>query len=167
MYSYLHNKSGDTQYTDRARRIGFDEFSALRHGDVVIVHTFVLCVMSCKSRDYVGTMKNYCLFKTDKPKRYTIWFGGSKISNRTDCVGCRLKLKYLFFQNVSRIVWYIQRKPTRSFFSKASYFFSCTDSHICTGSKLRNASAIFVRFAFPPNQIVYLFGLSVLFSTFC
>jgi hypothetical protein len=62
MYSYLHNKSGDTQYTDRARCIGFDEFSALRHGDVVIVHTFVLCVMSCKSRDYVGTMKNYYVY---------------------------------------------------------------------------------------------------------
>jgi len=56
MYSYLHNESGDTQYTDLARRIRFDEFSALRHGDVVIVRTFVLCVMSCKSRDYVGTI---------------------------------------------------------------------------------------------------------------
>ena len=44
MYSYLHNESGDTQYTNRARRIRFDEFSALRHGDVVIVRTFVLCV---------------------------------------------------------------------------------------------------------------------------
>jgi hypothetical protein len=44
MYSYLHNESGDAQYTDCARRIRFDEFSALRHGDVVIVRTFVLCV---------------------------------------------------------------------------------------------------------------------------
>jgi hypothetical protein len=48
MYSYLHNKSGDTQNTDRARCILFDEFSALRHGDVVIVRTFVLCVLSCQ-----------------------------------------------------------------------------------------------------------------------
>jgi hypothetical protein len=56
MYSYLHSESGNTQYTDRARRIRFDEFSALRHGDVVIVGTFVLCVMSCKSKDYVGTI---------------------------------------------------------------------------------------------------------------
>ena len=36
MYSYLHNESGDTQYSDGARRIPFDEFSALRHGDVVM-----------------------------------------------------------------------------------------------------------------------------------
>jgi hypothetical protein len=43
MYFYLHNKSGDTQYSDRARRIWFEEFSALRHGDVVIVRTFALC----------------------------------------------------------------------------------------------------------------------------
>ena len=28
-------------------RIRFDEFSALRHGDVVIVRTFVGCVLSC------------------------------------------------------------------------------------------------------------------------
>ncbi len=61
MYSYLHNESGDTQYTDCARRIRFDEFSALRHGDVVIVCTFVLCVMSCKSRDYVGTIRKTIL----------------------------------------------------------------------------------------------------------
>ena len=49
MYSYLHNKFGDTQYSNCARRIWFDEFSALCHGDVVIVRTFVLCVLSCKS----------------------------------------------------------------------------------------------------------------------
>jgi hypothetical protein len=48
MYSYFHNESGVTQYTDKACRIRFDEFSALRHGDVVIVRTFVLCVLSCK-----------------------------------------------------------------------------------------------------------------------
>ena len=48
VYSYLHNESGVTQYTDRARHIWFDKFSALRHGDVVIVRTFVLCVLSCK-----------------------------------------------------------------------------------------------------------------------
>jgi hypothetical protein len=48
MYSYLHDESGDTQYSDRARRIGFDEFSALCHGDVVIVRTFVLRILSCK-----------------------------------------------------------------------------------------------------------------------
>ena len=61
MYSYLHNESGDTQYTDRARRIRFDEFSALRHGDVVIDCAFVLCVMSCESRDYVGTIRKTIL----------------------------------------------------------------------------------------------------------
>jgi hypothetical protein len=48
MYSYLHNESGDTQYSDRARPIHFDDFSALRHGDVVIVRTFVLRILSCK-----------------------------------------------------------------------------------------------------------------------
>ncbi len=42
------NKSGDTQYSDGARRIWFDDFSALRHGDVVIMRTFVLCVLGCK-----------------------------------------------------------------------------------------------------------------------
>ena len=61
MYSYLHNESGDTQYTNRARRIRFDEFSALRHVDVVIVRTFVLCVTSCKSRDHVGTIQKTIL----------------------------------------------------------------------------------------------------------
>ena len=45
MYSYLHNEPGDTQCTDRARLIRFDEFTALCHGDVVIVHTFVGCVL--------------------------------------------------------------------------------------------------------------------------
>jgi hypothetical protein len=44
MYSYLHNESGDTQYTNRARRIRFNKFFALRHGGVVILRTFVLCV---------------------------------------------------------------------------------------------------------------------------
>ncbi len=48
MYSYLHNESGDTQYTGRTHRNRFDEFSALCHGDVVIVRTFVLCVLSGK-----------------------------------------------------------------------------------------------------------------------
>ncbi len=44
MYSYLHNDSGDTHYSNRARPIRFDDFPALRHGDVVIVRTFgVLC----------------------------------------------------------------------------------------------------------------------------
>jgi hypothetical protein len=41
--------------------IWLDEFSALRHGDVVIVRTFVLCVMSYKSRDYVGTIRKTML----------------------------------------------------------------------------------------------------------
>ena len=57
MYSYLHNEPGDTQCTDRPRLIRFDEFSALRHGDVVIVRTFVGCVLSCKSTLYVGTIQ--------------------------------------------------------------------------------------------------------------
>jgi hypothetical protein len=57
MYSYLHNESGDTQYSDGARRIRFDEFSALRHGDVVIVRIFVLCVLGCKWTLYVGTLQ--------------------------------------------------------------------------------------------------------------
>jgi hypothetical protein len=46
MYSYLHNESGDTQYSDRARPIRFDDFSALRHGDFVIVRTYYyLCAL--------------------------------------------------------------------------------------------------------------------------
>ncbi len=48
MYSYLRDESGDAQYSDRAHHIRFDEFSALRHGDVVIVRTFMLRVLSCK-----------------------------------------------------------------------------------------------------------------------
>jgi hypothetical protein len=43
MYSYLHIESGDTQYSDGARPIRFNEFSPFSHGDVVIVRTFVLC----------------------------------------------------------------------------------------------------------------------------
>jgi hypothetical protein len=62
MYSYLHNEPGDTQCTDRARLIRFDEFTALCHGDVVIVHTFVGCVLSCKSTLYVETIqKTICV----------------------------------------------------------------------------------------------------------
>ncbi len=61
MYSYLQYESSDTQYSYHTRRIWFDEFSALRHGDVVIVRTFVLCVMSYKSRDYVGTIQKTIL----------------------------------------------------------------------------------------------------------
>jgi hypothetical protein len=57
MYSYLHNDSSDTHYSDRARPIRFDEFSAPRYGDVVIVRTFVLCVLGCKSLFHVGTIR--------------------------------------------------------------------------------------------------------------
>ena len=57
MYSYLHNEPGDTPCTDRARGNRFDEFSALCHGDVVIVRTFVGCELSCKSTLYVGTIQ--------------------------------------------------------------------------------------------------------------
>jgi hypothetical protein len=48
MYFYLHNESGDTQYSDCARPIRFDEFSDLRRGDAMVVRTFVLCVLACK-----------------------------------------------------------------------------------------------------------------------
>jgi hypothetical protein len=48
MYSYLHDEFGITQYSDRACRIRFDEFSALCHGYVMIVCTVVLRVLSCK-----------------------------------------------------------------------------------------------------------------------
>ena len=57
MYSYLHDESGDTPYSDRARRIRFNKFSALRHGDVLNVRTFVLHVLSCKQSFYVGTIQ--------------------------------------------------------------------------------------------------------------
>jgi hypothetical protein len=57
MYSYLHNDSDDTHYSNRARPIRFDEFSAPRHGDVVIVRTFVLWVLGCKSLFDVGTIR--------------------------------------------------------------------------------------------------------------
>jgi hypothetical protein len=90
-------------------------------------------------------------------------FGGSEISNQTDRIGRRLKLQYLFFQNVSWIVWYIKRKPMRSFFSKASnFFFIRADSHICIGSKLSIASAIFVRQMLPPKSKKSLFRFTSL-----
>ena len=60
LYSYLHNESGNTQYSHHARRILIDDFSALRHGGAMVVRTFVLCVLGCKSTLYVGTIqKNY------------------------------------------------------------------------------------------------------------
>ena len=60
LYSYLHNESGNTQYSYHARRILIDDFSALRHGGVVVVRTFVLCVLGCKLILYVGIIrKNY------------------------------------------------------------------------------------------------------------
>ena len=60
LHSYLHNESGDTQYSYHARRILIDDFSALRHGGAMVVRTFVLCVLGCKSTLYVGTIrKNY------------------------------------------------------------------------------------------------------------
>jgi hypothetical protein len=61
MHSYLHNNSGDTHYSDRACPIQFDEFSAPRHGDVVIVRTFVLWVLSCKSLFHVGIIRKTIL----------------------------------------------------------------------------------------------------------
>jgi hypothetical protein len=61
MYSYLHHESGDTQYSDGARPIRFDHFSNLRHGDVVIVRTFVLCVLGCKWTLYAGTIQKTSL----------------------------------------------------------------------------------------------------------
>ena len=58
--SYLHNESGNTQYSYHARRILIDDFSALRHGGAMVVRTFVRCVLGCKSTLYVGAIqKNY------------------------------------------------------------------------------------------------------------
>ncbi len=48
MYSYLHKEFGDTKYSYHARRILIDGFSALRHGDAMVVRTFVLRVLGCK-----------------------------------------------------------------------------------------------------------------------
>ena len=60
LYSYLHNEFGDTHYSYHARRILIDDFSALPHGGAMVVRTFVLCVLGCKSTLYVGTIqKNY------------------------------------------------------------------------------------------------------------
>jgi hypothetical protein len=44
MYFYLHNESGNTQYSDGAHPIRLDLFSTFCHGDVVIVRTLVLFV---------------------------------------------------------------------------------------------------------------------------
>ena len=57
MYSYLLNESGDTQYSDGAHPIRFDEFSDLRHGDAMVVRTFVLCVLICKWTLHVGIIQ--------------------------------------------------------------------------------------------------------------
>ena len=61
MYSYLHNDSGNTHYSNRARPIRFGEFSAPHHGDVVIVRTFVHCVLGCKSLFDIGTTRKTIL----------------------------------------------------------------------------------------------------------
>jgi hypothetical protein len=42
-----------TKYSYHARRILIDDFSALRHGDAMVVRTFVSCVLDCKSTLYV------------------------------------------------------------------------------------------------------------------
>jgi hypothetical protein len=57
LYSYLQKEFGDaTQYSYHACRILIDDFSALHHGDAMVVRTFVLCVLGCKSTLYVGTI---------------------------------------------------------------------------------------------------------------
>ena len=53
-----------------------------------------------------------------------------------------------------------------SLFQQRLSFFSRTDSHICTGSKLSNSSAIFVRQTLPPNPKRYLLDLSVLLFSY-
>ncbi len=56
LYSYLHKEFVDTKYSYHARQILIDNFSALRHGDAMVVRTFVLCVLGCKSTLNVGTI---------------------------------------------------------------------------------------------------------------
>jgi hypothetical protein len=48
---------GHTQYSYHARRNLIDDFSALRHGDAMVVRTFVLCVLGCIGTPYVGTIR--------------------------------------------------------------------------------------------------------------
>ncbi len=44
MYSYLHNKSGDTLHFYHACQIFIDKFSASHHdGDAMVVFLFALC----------------------------------------------------------------------------------------------------------------------------
>jgi hypothetical protein len=55
--SYLQHDSRDTQYSNRVHRTLIDEFSAIHHGEVMVLRSFVGCVMSCKSTLYVGTIQ--------------------------------------------------------------------------------------------------------------
>jgi hypothetical protein len=56
LYSYLQKEFGDTKYSFHARQILIDDFSALCHGDAMVVRTFVICVLGCKWTPYVGTL---------------------------------------------------------------------------------------------------------------
>jgi hypothetical protein len=51
----------DTQYSYRASQFWFHKISALRHGDVVVVPTFVGCVLRWKLEVYVGTKEKIIL----------------------------------------------------------------------------------------------------------
>jgi hypothetical protein len=55
--SYLQHNSRDTQYSYHVHRTLIDEFSAIHHGDVMVLRSFVGCVLSCKSTLYVGTIQ--------------------------------------------------------------------------------------------------------------
>ena len=52
--------SGDELYTsastEHQNRV-IDEFSAIHHADVMVLRSFVGCVLSCKSTLYVGTIQ--------------------------------------------------------------------------------------------------------------
>ncbi len=62
MSSHLQDNLGFTQYSYRTGQFWLDEISALRHGDVVVVHTLVGCVLRWKAEVYIGTIKNYFIF---------------------------------------------------------------------------------------------------------
>jgi hypothetical protein len=66
--------------------------------------------------------------------------------------GTSLKFQYSFSRMFLELSGLCNESVLDPFFQRLLMFFSCTDSHTCTSSKLLNASAIFVRFSLPPKS---------------
>ena len=70
----------------------------------------------------------------------------------------------LFPDGFSNCLVYQTKAYEILFFNGFLFFQSYRFPHICTGSKLSNASAIFIHQTLPPKPICFLLDLSVLFN---